>query len=219
MSKSDDKKSPARTTSNAVTLPGNPWSQLATELEKFVGVPFVKFTKNGEFALSETDNIPDGTRCIARVDLTQTGWVRWSGGTITQRVMGAVGEGFVPPPREELGDTDKNHWDRDTKTGEPRDPWQFQMSMPITRLDTDETYSFTAGSKGGLSALNKLVRVFSTRIDRGKTGLPIVELRADFYKHHEYGKIYYPKFMITNWTNKDGTPLNVEQDLEDALPF
>jgi hypothetical protein len=207
-----------KNTPNAVVLPANPWSRLATELDKYIGAPILKFTKDGQFALSDTDSIQDGTRCVARVDLVQTGWVKWLDGLIEKKVIGAVADGFTPPARDTLDDTDELCWDRDA-SGKLRDPWQFQMVLPVTRLDTDETLNFTTGSKGGLNAISKLIRTYGTRIGRGQGGLPVVELRADFYKHREYGKIYFPKFLITNWTEGDGAPMSVEQDLNDSVPY
>jgi hypothetical protein len=209
LAKAEDKQ-------GALTLgiPANPWSHLATELERFLGAPTVKFTKDGLFALSESDNIPAGTKCIARVDLIQTGWKLWRDGAVVKTIMGAVADEFVPPARTVLGETDQSKWENPNL-----DPWQFNMVMPITRLDTDETYNFVTGSKGGLNAVNRLVRVYGTRLNRGETGLPIVEVRPDSYKHHEYGKIFFPKFVIVSWTDRTLKPLSVDEDLNDEVPY
>ncbi len=203
---------------SALALPSNPWSEIATELDKVLGAPAVKFTKDGTFALSDTDSVPAGTRCVARIDLVQTGWVKWLDNLVVRRIMGLVAESFVPPARATLDDIEENNWPIDNK-GKSRDPWQFQMVLPITRLDTDETLNFTTGSKGGLGAINKLIRTYGSRLARGGGGLPIVELRSDFYKHREYGKIFFPAFLITSWTDNGGKPLSVKDDLEDTIPF
>jgi len=204
--------------SNAVAFPGNPWSQIAGELDKVLGAPILKFTKNGTYALSDTDEVSTGTRCIARVDLVQTGWVKWVDGAVAQRLMGPVAERYVPVPRRELGDDDETLWEVQPD-GSRRDPWQFQMVLPVTRLDTEETFNFTVGSKGGLNAINKLIRTYGNRLAKDQSGLPIVELKADFYKHRTYGKIYFPALIIINWTDSDDKPMSVERDLEDAIPF
>ena len=104
-------------------------------------------------------------------------------------------------------------------TGKPRDPWQFTMALPIQRLDTDEGYTFTTGSKGGLNAVNSLIRTYGARINRGLSGLPVVELQAGSYKHREFGKIYYPKFTITTWTDDGSKPMPVDKDLNDEIPY
>ena len=53
-----------REQSNALVADGNnPWLDVSSELDKFVGAPFVRFTKQGEFAISDTESIPAGTCC------------------------------------------------------------------------------------------------------------------------------------------------------------
>jgi hypothetical protein len=53
-----------REQSNALAATGdNPWLEVSSELDKFVGAPFVRFTKQGEFAISDTESIPAGTCC------------------------------------------------------------------------------------------------------------------------------------------------------------
>ncbi len=92
------------------------------------------------------------------------------------------------------------------------------MVLPVTRLDTDETFNFTASSKGGLRAIGDLVKRYGSRLARNEGGLPIVELKADSYKHRTYGKIYFPRLVVTSWT-EDGQRPSVEQDLADEIPF
>src|SRR6516225_2110724 len=58
----------------------NVWLEVAAELDKFVGAPFVKFTKQGEYAITDTETIPLGTRCLAHVDEAELGWRKWADG-------------------------------------------------------------------------------------------------------------------------------------------
>jgi len=196
----------------------NPWIEVGAELDKFLGAPMCKFTKQGEFSISDIDNIPDGTRCIAHADQISLGWQRWEDGKPVERHIGLVVDRFVPPPRSELGDTDNQHWELQDD-GSRRDPWQFQMSVPITRLDAGgETYNFTTGSKGGLACVSRLTRAYGRRVQDEKVpGLPIVELRADHYRHRTYGKIFYPVMHIVGWTGVDGKPLPIADDLNDEI--
>jgi hypothetical protein len=216
--KVEQNKSLTKATPSVVAVASNPWSKLAAELDKVLGAPILKYTKDGRFALSDTDNVPDGTRCIARVDLIQTGWTKWQDNVKVESRMGAVADSFVPPARATLGDLEEADWETQPD-GSKRDPWQFQMVLPIMRLDTDETFNFTTGSKGGLNAVSKLIRTYGARLARGEGGLPIVELKADFYKHRTYGKIYFPQFLIVSWTDDDGKPQSAEKDLNDYIPF
>jgi hypothetical protein len=198
---------------------GNPWIEIAAELDKFIGAPLLKFTKQGEFAISDIDNIPDGTRCVAHADEIDLGWVKWVDGRPEDRRVGRVADKFVPPKRDDLGDNDPQQWELQDD-GTRRDVWQFQMSVPITRLDNQETYRFTTGSKGGLACIGKLTRTYGRRVSDEKVpGLPIVELKADHYKHRTYGKIFTPSMIVVGWTGEDGKPLSLAEELNDELPI
>lgn len=196
----------------------NPWIEVSTELDKFLGAPLLKFSKQGEFTIGDTDSLPEGTRCIAHTDEITLGWQKWQDGKPVERRIGRVADSFVPPRRDELGDTDKQLWEIDDD-GEPRDPWQFQMAVPVTRLDAGgETYCFTTSSKGGLACMNSLTRTYGRRVQNEKVpGLPIVELKADSYKHRRYGKIFTPQMIVVEWTGADGKPLSLADDLNDEI--
>ena len=112
----------------------NPWIEVSAEIDKVIGAPMCKFTKQGEFSISDIDNIPDGTWCTAHADQISLGWQKWQDGKPVEPRIGLVADSFVPPPRSELGDTDNQQWELQDD-GSRRDPWQFQMTVPITRLD------------------------------------------------------------------------------------
>jgi hypothetical protein len=206
--------------STALTADGsNPWIEVSAELDKFIAAPFVRFSKQGEFAISDTEAIPAGTRCIAHADETMFGWRKWVDNKLVETRMGRVADRFVPAQRHELGDTDESQWELQDD-GTRRDPWQFCASVPLTRLDTGESYVFSVSSKGGLRAVNGLTRTYGSRV-RAKgdaAGLPVAELRPDSYKHNRYGKIFFPVLHVVGWTGADGKPLSTSDDLEDAIP-
>jgi hypothetical protein len=203
----------------AAAQPANAWVEVSTALDRVLGGPLMKFTKYGEFTVgSDTDIVPLGTRCIAHVDEVEFGWVKWVGGDKVDDRMGRIADGFCPAKRSDLGDADETLWERDGD--KPRDPWQFQALLPMTRLDTDETSGLVSGSKGGLKAVNKLVRAYGTRLAQGKGGLPVVELRADSYTHRTYrSKVFFPVFPIVNYTTATGAPATIAEDLQDTIPF
>jgi hypothetical protein len=195
----------------------NPWLEVSAELDRFLGAPFVKFSKTGGYPISDTENLPDGVRCIAHTDETEFGWTRWQDGKPAEKRMGRVADRFVPAQRSDLGDTDERQWEIQTD-GTRRDPWQFGATMPITRLDSRETYQFTTGSKGGLRCVNGLSRVYGRRVQTEKVpGLPVIQLKSDRYKHHEYGWIYYPVMPVVGWTGADGKPLSLAEELNDEV--
>ena len=202
----------------ALAVTDNPWIEVGAQLDRFIGAPLLKFTKQGEFAINDVDNIPGGTRVVAHADEIDLGWIKWVDGKPEDRRVGRVAEKFIPPRRDDLSDNDPQQWDLQDD-GTRRDPWQFQMSVPITRLDNGETYRFATGSKGGLGCLGKLTRAYGRRVQDEKVpGLPIVELKADHYKHQRHGKIFFPKMTVVEWTGEDGKPLSISADLNDELP-
>jgi hypothetical protein len=133
--------------------------------------------------------------------------------------MGRVADRYVPAQRRDLGDTDEREWELQDD-GTRRDPWQFNASVPFTRLDTGETYLFSVSSKGGLRCVNVLTRTYGSRVRAkgGAAGLPIVELQPDSYKHRTYGKIFFPVLHVVNWTDTSGKPLPLADEMEDDLP-
>jgi len=196
----------------------NNWLEIGVELDKYLGAPLLKFTKQGEYAISDTETIPLGTRCVSHCDLMELGWVHWADGKPTDRKTGLVADGFIPPQKDSLPDRDEETWEIQDD-GTRRDPWLFQMAVPLTRLDAGgETYQFTVGSKGGLRCLSGLTRTYGKRVAEKKSGLPVVELQADSYKHRTYGKIFFPVMHVVGWTGSDGKPETLADDLNDAVP-
>src|SRR5262249_10271877 len=93
---------------------------------------FIKFGKDGKFlkAVDGTE-VKEGTEAIVVADQIQVGWVKFNGkGVQPTRIMGAVFDGFVPPQRNELDDTDESLWEEGLN-GKPADPWQFQVLLPM----------------------------------------------------------------------------------------
>jgi hypothetical protein len=197
----------------------NPWIEVSAELDKFVGAPFVRFSKQGAYEISDTEAIPVSTRCTAHADEIEFGWRKWLDNKIVETRMGRVADRYVPAQRRDLGDTDEKQWEMQDD-GSRRDPWQFCASVPLTRLDTGESYRFSVSSQGGLRAINGLTRTYGKRVQAkgDAAGLPIVELQSDSYKHKQYGKIFFPVLHNVGWTGLDGKPLSLADEIEDDLP-
>jgi len=81
----------------------------------------LKFSKGDYLLGKDTREVPDGTKVVADMDKTIVGWQHWWEQRPTCYRMGLLVEGFVPPPREELGETDRDLWERDALTDSPRD--------------------------------------------------------------------------------------------------
>lgn len=66
--------------------------------------------------------------------------------------------------------------------------------------------------------MNSLTRTYGRRVQNEKVpGLPVVELKADSYKHRRYGKIFTPLMIVVEWTGADGKPLSLADDLNDEI--
>jgi hypothetical protein len=90
---------------------------------------FVRFSKEAKFVVvSDNTELSEGTRLNCIFDQTQHGWIKFNGvGKPPTRHMGGMFDGYVPPPRSELGDDDPTLWDPGLD-GQPQDPWLFQVS-------------------------------------------------------------------------------------------
>lgn len=199
----------------------------------------LKFTKFGEYRAGiENENVPIGTDLVAYMPSLAAGYVRWEGGSPAQSEMGYVGEGFVPPKRNDLGWTDAGEWEHDEK-GNARDPWQFTNSLIFIDIDKNTLYTFNTSSKGGLGAIGGLSKIHGRHIKTHPRELPTVKLGADSYKHSvkAYGEIRFPVFAIVNdkWFPVDELPpleglppfietkhveTTIKQDMQgDSIPF
>jgi hypothetical protein len=102
----------------------------------------LKFNKFGEFRVGqEEEEIKRGTALVAYMPSLAVGYVRWEDGKPAEIIMGPVGEGFVPPPRSELGYLDQIKWDT-FDDGRPRDPWQRTNSVILVDLENEELLTF-----------------------------------------------------------------------------
>lgn len=170
----------------------------------------LKFTKFGEYCAGiENEVIPVDTALIAYMPSLAAGYVRWAGGRPAAAEMGYVGEGFVPPKRNDLGFNDAAEWESDDK-GNKRDPWQFTNSLIFIDLGKNLLYTFNTSSRGGLDAIGGLSKIYGRHMKVYPRDLPMIKIGVGSYKHtvKAYGEIRYPIFMIINdkWLSVDELP-------------
>jgi hypothetical protein len=187
---------------------------------------------------AEKEELPVGTRLIANMDQLAWGWVRWEDSKPVEQAMGLVGEAFKPAKREELGFDDKEQWECDEKTGEPRDPWQFTYYLAARQIGDDKKpmtgkdglYTFATSSRGGDDAIKELCASYGKWMAIKPEHFPIVRLAVDKYKHKnpKYGIIKKPVFefnpkLKNNWASKTDFGEIVEvpdgEELEEDIPF
>jgi hypothetical protein len=183
----------------------------------------LKFSKGDFLAGEGGEAIADDVEFTALMDELLVGWVRWDNGKLAETRMGRVTDGFVPPPRRDLGDLDAAAWETDA-AGNARDPWAFQNYLPLKRIRDDELFTFVAGSRGALNAVAELCRIHSRHGEREAGHYPVVRLRSDEYAHKkkEYGRIKFPVLGVVGWTSKEDLPEQAtpeEPPFDDELPL
>lgn len=173
----------------------------------------LKFSKGDYLAGEDNDDVPSGTRFIAKMDDLMIGWQCWKDQKPVDHVMGRLGEGYQPPRRDTLGDDDQSQWEHDPASGELRDPWQFSNMIPFRLIskdgqveegDDDESrgvHTFTTSSKGGLGSLGLLTQKFGKAMRQHEGQYPIIEIGVDSYPHKNkaFGRIKFPTFKIVGW--------------------
>ena len=119
--------------------------------------------------------------------------------------MGLLIEGFVPKERTELGHNDKTLWEVDNN-GEPRDPWQHGLYLPMVTFDGENVYTFTSSSDGGRRrAVAPLAREYGHHIRQHPDELPVVRLEHDSYLHadRKIGRVKFPLFPTDRWVKAE----------------
>lgn len=179
---------------------------------------FLKFSKGDFLRGSDAEVVEVGTKFVADMPNLQVGYVRWSGGAPTDRILGRVGEGWKAPRRAELGDSDKSNWESDSD-GKPRDPWQWTNELPLISKDGSVDI-FATSSRGGLNAIGELCKDYGAAMRAKPDKLPVIALGVGSYQHsnREYGRIKYPIFEIVNWVGRDQLPAATASPDDDGAP-
>src|SRR5262249_24992118 len=138
-----------------------------------------KFSKDGKFVFSDDGSeVSEEEDFVALADETLVGWIRFNEDAPPDRAMGLLYQGFIPPRRETLGDTDETQWEPDLSC-RPADPWRNQMCLVLQNVATREMATFVTTSVSGRRAVGNLLRHFD-RVQRGnKNDYPIVRLASN----------------------------------------
>jgi hypothetical protein len=159
----------------------------------------IKFSK-GEFLKGQDGEvIPEGALYTVACDLLLTGFIRWQDGRPAEHKLVRVASGAPLYRRDELGHHDKARWESGAD-GEPRDPWQAAMYVPV--MDADgEIGTFTASSGSAIKSLHRLLRRYATHAARHPGVYPLVKLKKGFWLHSDkaIGKVFYPDFEPAGW--------------------
>jgi hypothetical protein len=191
---------------NLSTTDRNPYEEFGKQALQNITGRLLKFNKGDYLAGQEEEEIPVGTKLVLNPEGIMTGWVKWQDQKPVEQIMGYLHEWFAPPARHTLGDTDQDQWEQD-RSG-PRDPWQFTIyaimkPLKVSGKDDSNLFTFTASSKGGVGAFQKLCAAFGKEITMKKDEFPVVELGVGEYKHAEYGKVKIPVLTLAGWEHRD----------------
>jgi hypothetical protein len=148
----------------------------------------------------------NGTQWVARPDWIIRGWTRWWDKRITDYRLGYAVDGFIPPPRDELGDFDRDAWQ---VWNRGRDPWQLAWSMPLYNQVSGEEVLWSTDTMGGCDALAALLQAFADRLDLNPSDnktLPVIELGSSSYHHPDRGEIQIPILDIIGWVVPPNKP-------------
>jgi len=199
---------PAKVNQNLpATVDDDPYSSFGDDIQqsRIVG-HLLKFTKFGEFVAGQDNvKIPLGTKMIAHMGQLLTGWQRWYDNKPVEQVMGLTSEAFKVPKREELGHLEKSEWEIDDN-GKERDPWQRTIMLILKDVDSDEVYTFSTSSNGGLRSLIEMTqKKYAPHRRMQPDEYPILELGYGSYDHpnKQFGEIRYPTFKIVGWSPKE----------------
>jgi hypothetical protein len=187
---------------------------------------FIKFDgKEGKFVKSQDDTeIPEGSEYVVVYDQIQAGWVRFNGkGQAPERKQGAIFDGFVPAPRDTLGDDDQSVWEIGLN-GQSQDPWQFQILLPLLSTADDELYVFQTTSITGRRACDAVIRICGKMQTREPDDYPVIKLRISGFEHKDprVGWIKTPAFDRIGKAPKTNAALadtSREDDFSDSIPF
>lgn len=183
----------------------------------------LKFSKGDFLAGQDEEEVPEGSQFIANMDEMLAGWVRWEANKPTDHVMGKVSDGYQPPRRNELGDTDKEQWELDAQ-GKPRDPWQFSNYLLLKSNDKKGVlytlYTFTTSSRGGLNALGDLCKVYGQAMAQHPDEYPVIALSVNAYDHpnRAFGRIKVPTFKLVSWAPKAAFADDIDAIVKDEEP-
>jgi hypothetical protein len=185
----------------------------------------IQFGKGGKFQMRDDESeVAEDRPFIALADQTMVGRIKFNGkGEKPDVHMGLMYEGYVPPLRETLGNTDHNLWELGLD-GKPQDPWQSQMYLVLQDGETGELFTFVTRTVTGLRAVGNLLRHYERMKRTHPDMYPLVKLKAGGFNHRDtrVGWVSVPTFAVVGRHKKDdaATPdTSPSTDMDDEVPF
>ncbi len=175
-------------------------------------MPFLRLMKSGEWVYGADDVVvEEGSRWMVHPGTFQHGYCAWGNeGGPKQGVL--CGEHMVPVNRDLPPMSSMDHIE-DAK-------WAEQIAMQLVCVsgeDEGTNVLYKTSSLSGRSAFQSLCQAIATQAaDNPEEIFPVVELRADSYRHKRYGQIMTPEFEVVGFS--DGGTLPEAEEEEEAPP-
>jgi hypothetical protein len=185
-----------------------------------------KFSKDGLF-ITRDDGKPMSNTApyVALCDQTLVGRMKFNGnGERPDRHMGLLYDGFVPPARETLGDTDESKWEIGLD-GQPADPWQHHIYLVLQNTETQELFTFVTSSKTGRRAVGNLLKHYDRVSKTDASFYPLVNLEVGGFKHSDprVGWVATPVFAVVGRIPRADAAkpetLSRHDELNDDIPY
>jgi hypothetical protein len=182
---------------------------------------FLRFSKEATFkCASDGTTLPVSLR--VRPDPARTNQVQRPR-PAAHAAHGGMFDGYVPPPRSELGDDDQSLWETGL-SGQPQDPWQRQVLLPLQDQETGKVYIFQTSSVTGLRSVATLISTCKQMAKREPDVYPVVELRVSAFeskKNPRIGLVKKPDFKIVGKVNRNGAApqISAAATLNDEIPW
>jgi hypothetical protein len=193
----------------------------------FVGQP-VKFdTKKAEYIVGDTDEVigGDDQDFVARCDQVLVGYVHFHGkGNPPSKVLGYLFDGFTPPPRGELGETDEAEWEIGLSGGR-EDPWQKHQYLPIQDAkEPEKLYTIIAANKTSNRAVADLIRHYRRMRKTAPGYVPVIRLKVSGFNHSDQriGWVATPMFVCVGKHPLDDVSVpntSLSAQMNDDIPF
>jgi hypothetical protein len=141
----------------------------------------------------------NGKRLAATPVDVMVGWQRIEKGKPPLYVLGRIADGYIPPPREELGDNEEYLWPNN------KDPWTSATWLPFWNPETREVLVFHAANDGSKDAAANLTQAYVDHCETRPNEInfdPLIELSADSYESKHGRRIFFPIFEIVDWIER-----------------
>ena len=155
---------------------------------------FLKFTKQGQFVHGAEEKVIDDVEEFAfNMSTLARGFICWKSNEVVDEQMCLVSTPGGTIKKDDL--IDHGPYDSDM------DGWRDQAQVDLRSLDNGMEMLFKTSSRGGLNAISAVSKEFAgkLKLEPKEMPVPIITLEAGFYKHKEFGKIFFPKFNIARW--------------------